>query len=124
MPRVVHFEFAAEEPERAATFWREAFGWTIQNWPGGREYWLATTGEGEPGIDGAIMPRGGFDPHPGALVTVQVDSVDDTIERIANAGGAILAAKREIPGVGWFVHCRDTEGTLFSVLEPSERPAA
>ncbi|MCU1255117.1 MAG: hypothetical protein JWM83_1416 [Candidatus Angelobacter sp.] len=27
MPRVIHFEFAADNPERAAKFYREVFGW-------------------------------------------------------------------------------------------------
>jgi predicted enzyme related to lactoylglutathione lyase len=33
------------------------FGWKIQAWGGPGPYWLVTTGEGEPGIDGAIAPR-------------------------------------------------------------------
>ena len=55
MNRVIHFEFGAVDPERAARFYREVFGWNIQKW-GEQPYWLVTTGaKSEPGIDGGIM---------------------------------------------------------------------
>lgn len=31
---IVHFEIPADNPERAAKFYRELFGWDIQNAPG------------------------------------------------------------------------------------------
>ena len=37
MNRVVHFEIQAEKPERAAKFYRESFGWTIEKWSYGLE---------------------------------------------------------------------------------------
>ena len=59
MDRVVHFELAAEDPERAAEFYRQAFGWVIKKWEGPTEYWLVTTGaEGEAGINGGTTFRG------------------------------------------------------------------
>jgi len=58
MPRVVHFEFYVDDPERAVKFYQEVFGWKITKWEGPVDYWLVTTGEeGEPGIDGAIARR-------------------------------------------------------------------
>jgi predicted enzyme related to lactoylglutathione lyase len=32
MPRVIHFEFAVQEPEKAAEFFEKVFGWKIQKW--------------------------------------------------------------------------------------------
>ena len=40
MPRVIHFEFAADNPERAAKFYREVFGWESTQWGGPMDYWL------------------------------------------------------------------------------------
>ena len=58
MARVIHFELAADDPERATEFYTKVFGWQIQKWDGPQDYWLATTGApGAPGIDGAIMRR-------------------------------------------------------------------
>ena len=51
MPRVIHFEIHAENPNRAIKFYETVFGWTFYQWPGPWEYWLATTGKKqEPGI--------------------------------------------------------------------------
>ncbi|MCX6616302.1 MAG: VOC family protein, partial [Acidobacteria bacterium] len=44
MPRVVHFEIAADNMERAAEFYEQVFGWKFQKWSGPQEYWLITTG--------------------------------------------------------------------------------
>jgi uncharacterized protein len=44
---VVHFEIPADQPERAAQFYRELFGWDIQKMGqaggGGIDYWFART---------------------------------------------------------------------------------
>jgi predicted enzyme related to lactoylglutathione lyase len=34
MPRVVYFEIPADDPERAAKFYKEVFGWKIDKWEG------------------------------------------------------------------------------------------
>lgn len=34
MPRVVFFDVAADDPERAIGFYRDVFGWKIEKWPG------------------------------------------------------------------------------------------
>jgi predicted enzyme related to lactoylglutathione lyase len=58
MPRVVHFEIPAKDPDRAVKFYSEVFNWKIERWAGYVDYWPITTGnEGEPGINGAIMTK-------------------------------------------------------------------
>ena len=57
MPRVIHFEIHADDPERAVRFYREIFGWEINKWPGPHDYWLIKTGANAPGIDGGLMRR-------------------------------------------------------------------
>jgi len=42
--RIVHFEIPADDPQRAAAFYKKAFGWKIEKWPGPMEYWMVTTG--------------------------------------------------------------------------------
>lgn len=62
MPRPVHFEIHAENPQRAIDFYTKLFGWQFSQW-GGESYWLVKTGEqGTPGIDGGLLPRRG--PRP------------------------------------------------------------
>ena len=120
MPRVVHFEISADDPERATSFYSEVFGWKIDKWDGPQDYWLAATGEG-PGIDGAIMRR---DPGmPPVINTIDVASVDDTVGRIAASGGKVAMPKMTVPGVGYLAYCMDTEGNMFGIMQRDESAA-
>jgi predicted enzyme related to lactoylglutathione lyase len=116
MNRVVHFEISADDPERASGFYRSVFGWKIINWEGPVDYWLVTTGEkGTPGIDGGIKHRP--EPDLTTVVTVEVESVDETLDKITAGGGVILMPKTEIPGVGYHAYFRDTEGNVVGLME-------
>jgi predicted enzyme related to lactoylglutathione lyase len=115
MPRVIHFELPADDPGRAVKFYEGVFDWKINKWDGPMDYWLVMTGEeGVPGIDGAISPR-----EEGATVTYVVDvpSVDEYVDRIVAAGGAIVLPKHEVPGVGYLAYCTDTEGNIFGIMQ-------
>lgn len=58
MPRVIHFEISVDDPDRAAKFYSNIFGWRIEKSRGPVDYWLISTGEkNEPGIDGAIKSK-------------------------------------------------------------------
>jgi predicted enzyme related to lactoylglutathione lyase len=113
--RTIHFEITADDPERAAAFYRGTFGWTITKWDGPVDYWLITSGAGL-GIDGAIMPRA----HDQAVMnTIQVEgSLEDAIARVQKANGTQIGDIRTIPNVGRFVYVRDTEGNVFGMMEP------
>lgn len=116
MSRVNHFEINADDPERAAKFYADVFGWKIDKWEGPVDYWLATTGESEePGIDGAIMHR--EKPTDTTVNTISVDSVDSFMEKVTASGGKVLSSKTTIPGVGYHAYCMDTEGNPFGIME-------
>ncbi len=123
MPRVVHFEFNVDDPERAVAFWRDVFGWTLNKWQGPADYWLASTGEGL-GIDGALQRPPEFTGSQNTVVTVGVESVDETAAKVEAAGGTVVVPKMAIPQVGWLIYCRDTEGTVFGALQPDESATA
>jgi len=106
MARVVHFELPADDPERAAGFYRDAFGWNTESWGEPPEYWLVSTGEPDtPGIDGAIFKR---QPDLDAPVgMLDVASLDDAIAAVRAAGGRIVRERQAVPGVGWLAYFRD-----------------
>ena len=116
MPRVIHFEIFADEPERAAKFYTEVFGWQIQSWGGPVDYWLATTGpEDEPGINGAIARRM---PEASATVnTIDVPDADAFMEKVTAMGGKVVTPKMTVPGVGYMAYCLDTEGNPFGIMQ-------
>ncbi len=119
MPRVVHFEVPADNPERASKFYQTVFGWTFEKWNGPQDYWLIETGpKSQPGINGGMYKRQG----PGGTAnTVDVPSVEEYITKITKAGGKILMGKTTVPGIGYFAACQDTEGNAFSVMKFDEQ---
>ncbi len=115
MSRVVHFEISVDDPERAIAFYERVFGWRFHKWEGPEQYWLVITGHApEPGIDGGLFIRKG---EIGHVNTVSVDSVDQAIARIEESGGKLVVEKRAIPGVGWLAYCKDTEGSVFGLMQ-------
>ena len=114
MNRVIHFELGAADPERAAEFYRAAFGWQIAKWDGPAPYWMVTTGgEGEPGINGGIMRH--QDGGARTVNTIAVDSIEDAVAKVEAAGGKLVVPKMAIPKIGWQVYCTDTEGNIFGI---------
>lgn len=116
MPRPIHFELSADDPERALAFYNQVFGWTASKWDGPIEYWLITTGEDStPGINGGLMRR--MDPSDGTVNTISVPSVDDYLAKATAAGGLIAMPKMAIPGIGYIAYCKDPEGNVFGIMQ-------
>ena len=38
--------------------------------------------------------------------------------KVKAAGGQLLGDKMDIPTIGTFVRCQDTEGNIFTMLQP------
>jgi predicted enzyme related to lactoylglutathione lyase len=125
MPRVVHFEIHADDPNRAVAFYTGLFGWKFQKWDGPMEYWMINTGEAGPGINGGLVRRRGPGPVEGQAVgayvcTVDVPSVDDYLKKATTTGGTVALPKVPIPGVGWLAYVKDTEGNIFGMMTADE----
>lgn len=122
MPRVVHFEIHADDPERAIKFYRSCFGWEFNKWEGPFDYWLITTGpKEEMGIDGGLLKRTKPIVGEGVIAyvcTITVEDLDASTETIKKHGGTITMAKNVIPGVGWLAYFKDTEGNICGVMQP------
>lgn len=115
MPRVIHFEFPTDEPDRAVKFYEQVFGWQTSHWGGPMDHGLATTGpDDQPGINGAIARRKNLKT---VCDTIDVPSVDDCLQRIVAAGGQPVTPKMSVAGVGSMAYCTDTEGTVFGIMQ-------
>ena len=125
MPRIVHFELYADNVERAVRFYTDVFAWKIERW-GDNPYWMITTGEADkPGINGGLLPRRGPPPTEGQAVnafpcTIEVDDLDGTLAKALSAGGTLALPKMPVPGVGWLAYCKDTEGSIFGMMQPDK----
>lgn len=122
MPRVIHFEIHAEDPDRAIRFYQELFGWEITKWPGPQDYWLIKTGDDrQRGINGGLMRRRGKVDGEAVIAyvcTVDVPSIDNYLQAIPAKGGTFVVPKMPIPGVGWLAYGKDTEGNIFGFMQP------
>ena len=116
MSRVIHFDLSADDPDRAAKFYSDAFGWQFTKWEGPVDYWLVSTGpEDEEGIDGGLGRRSSS--GESVMNTLSVSDADKAMKRVVTAGGEIVSGKRPVPGVGWMFTFRDTEGNLTGAME-------
>ena len=115
MPRVSHFNVPADNPERAQKFYEKVFDWKFEKWDGPTDYWIATTGTEEPGINGGLSKR--VPGQIGITNTITVPSVDEFSKKIMDKGGQIILPKMAFPKVGWVAYCTDTEGNVFGIIE-------
>jgi hypothetical protein len=122
--RVVHFEIEAADRERAKNFYAKAFGWELQQLGDDMgQYVVVITGDPkEPGgINGGIYstPPGTSSKELNAFsCVIGVDNIDQSIASVKSAGGQVLGDKMDIPSIGTFARCKDTEGNIFTMLQP------
>jgi predicted enzyme related to lactoylglutathione lyase len=126
--RVVHFEIPADDLERAKTFYSEAFGWNLQQWPG-FDYVMVTTTpaneQGTPsepgGINGGMLLRQG--PIANPIVTIEVADMEAALQTVADKGGTVVRGKEPVGEVGFAAYFTDTEGNTLGLWE-SRSPAS
>jgi predicted enzyme related to lactoylglutathione lyase len=121
--RIVHFEIEATDQQRAKNFYAQAFGWEMQQM--GEDmgnYVVVVTGDPkEPGgINGGIFrsPTGVQKELNAFSCVVGVDNIDQAMAKVKSAGGELLGDKMDIPTIGTFIRCKDTEGNIFTMLQP------
>lgn len=126
MPRPVHFEVHASDPEALAAFYGKAFDWKFEHMPR-FDYWLIDAGGGE-GIGGGMLRREGAKPADGQPVnafvcSLGVSSVDTYLQRALAAGATVALPKQAIPGVGYQAYIKDPDGNLVGLhqADPSAK---
>lgn len=123
---MVHFEMPYDDAARMSRFYEEVFGWkTSALGPEMGDYVLAETGETKDGrpavpghINGGFFPRAPGRPAQSPLVVVGVGDIAAAMERLRAAGGEVYGEPMDIPGVGLYVACADSEGNPVCMLQP------
>jgi uncharacterized protein len=122
MRSVVHFEIPADDVARAKDFYGSIFGWQLQDMPEMDYTIVQTTAVDEnqmptaPGaINGGLMRRSGETPTP--VITIDVESIDRSLEQVEAAGGKVVRPRTEIPGMGAFAYFTDPEGNTLGLWE-------
>jgi uncharacterized protein len=127
---VVHFEIPADDPDKLSQFYTQLFGWQIQKMSMGDMYYYATSTveadeHGRPNQPGAI--NGGMyqrqSPEQRPINYVNVESVDEYVQKATGLGARLLTEKMPVPGMGYFAHLVDPEGNPFGVWQESSDAA-
>jgi uncharacterized protein len=120
--RVVHFEIPADDQNRARDFYQSAFDWNISEVPDINYHMVMTSpvnDQGmppEPGsINGGMFAREADLATP--VITVEVDDIDATLEKIGSLGGSTVLAKQAVMDMGFAAYFRDTEGNVMGLWE-------
>jgi predicted enzyme related to lactoylglutathione lyase len=115
---IVWFEIAADNLDRARTFYSSLFGWKIEKFPGLQDYWHIDTGGGDETPDGGLMKR--KMPEHGITNYINVASVDQHMAKVQKLGGKICMPKTAVPQMGYFAICQDPENNMFALWEKNQ----
>ena len=115
MSKVVHFEIGSSNFEVSKNFYHECFGWTFELY-NQMDYHLIDTGKDASGINGGFMPAEDFDQK--IILTINVDNLDEKLEKIVELGGSVIMPPQEIPGVGRLAYFKDPLDTIMGMMEP------
>ena len=126
MNPVVHFELPYENAERAAAFYRAAFGWQTQQYGADMgNYVVVTTAttDAKPdaprgAINGGLYQKKSDYPAQYPSVVIGVEDLQRSMKAVRDAGGQVLGEPVEIPGVGLYVSFLDPEQNRNSMLQP------
>ena len=129
MDKVQHFEIPADDTNRAKQFYTDTFGWNMQDWPmpDGSTYVGVLTGptdtkEHKPAesgfINGGMFKRGGESfPITSPVITVVVENIEKSLEKVKANGGSVIAPTQEVPEMGLYAYIKDTEGNVMGVWQ-------
>ena len=127
MDKVEHFEIPADNHDRALKFYTEVFGWELNPVSGVKYTRLLTKRVIEQDlsprpfeVNGAIVVRDNLSQTP--IVTVSVDDMEASLEKIEKAGGKVKVGKTPFGSRGFTAYFQDTEGNVMGLWQP--RPSS
>jgi uncharacterized protein len=120
---VIHFEVPADDEERARKFYSKVFGWQFNVMPEMGYSMISTTDVDKDGmvttpgsVNGGLAKRGNHVKAP--VITINVESIDQTLATIEKHGGKTLQKRMDLPGgygsIGYFA---DSEGNTIGLWQ-------
>jgi uncharacterized protein len=109
---VVHFEIGCRDSAKTSSFFSDLFGWNMQAMGPAT---MIDTAAGS-GIQGHITALG-HEPHRYTIFYVQVDDVQNYLDKAGALGGKTLVPPVEIP-TGIFAWFADPEGNMIGLWKP------
>jgi len=123
MDKVVHFEIPFDDKEKCLDFYKNVFGWKLNDMPE-MNYIIVHTVD----VDEKFMPKqvgainGGMYKRDeksakGPVIVIDVSNLDDKLKEIEEMGGKVFREKMKVGDMGWYAQVKDTEGNIIGVWE-------
>jgi predicted enzyme related to lactoylglutathione lyase len=122
MDPIMHFEIRVDDVKRASSFYKNAFGWTAEEF-GGIGYWrLSTTDADERGtpkssgdIKGGMAKRNGL--LKNNVLIIGVKDIDASLAMVEKLGGKTVQKKQAVADIGFTACLKDTEDNIIGLWE-------
>ena len=114
MAKVVHFEIHSKNIDKAKDFFSKVFNWEFDRWGGPKNYWLLNSDD-ENSIKATIIDT--TSELQGVINTIEVFSIDETLEKVVKLGGKILLKKTLVENTGYIAYFSDLDSNVFGIVE-------
>jgi predicted enzyme related to lactoylglutathione lyase len=115
------FEVATDDPDTAASFYSDLFGWTFSPFGDpettGMDYRVAAMPGSDTPFGGVLGTGGAMTAH--AVFYIAVADVAATCEAAERLGGKVVSKELEPAAGPAFAYVRDAVGSLFGVFTPA-----
>jgi uncharacterized protein len=112
----VWHEQVSSDPDAAKQFYTELFGWGTEVFmPGEIDYTMISSGGQSHGGFSKAMEGA---PPPHWLGHVRVENLDETVEKVKDAGGKLAAGPFDMEEVGRMAVVADPQGAHLAVYQP------
>lgn len=110
---ITHIDIPVSDLDNASSFYSELFGWQIAELPGYEGYpmWQAPNKVS----GGGLAPRSEGFTQPRSYV--EVDSIDETLEKATAAGATVVMEKSPISETSWWAIFADPDGNHVGLYE-------
>lgn len=110
---ITHIDIPVTDLAKAQEFYSGLFGWQIAEPPGFEGYpmWQAPNKIS----GGGLAPRGEGFTQPRSYV--EVDSIEETLEKVKSTGGQVVMDKSPISETSWWAIFSDPDGNHVGLYE-------
>jgi uncharacterized protein len=111
--KICYLEIPANGADDSGRFYSEIFDWKVRERGDGN---LAFDDTGC--VSGTWVKEGDRTPDERTRIYIMVDSITESLEKIASAGGKVITPRTDIgPGMGAFAAFSDPVGNEFGLYE-------
>lgn len=111
-PLIAHVEIPATDLDQSKDFYKNVFGWEFK--PFGNGYFLFNNHQG---IMVGLRKVDKIFRGDSTVFHVNVTSIDQTLSKVKENGGAVKREKTTIPAMGWYALIFDPDGNTIGLYQ-------